>query len=483
TADYSNLNQSITLLATGIINKTGGGTDQLIKIETINANSSVENNTIDASTTGTGASITVNLATRSLIVNGVPGVGPFTVVNFDNVKGTNANDTITGDSQNNPLFGNGGNDIFISSLGNDTLDGGLGTDTADYSNLNQSITLLATGIINKTGGGTDQLIKIETINANSSVENNTIDASTTGTGASITVNLATRSLIVNGVPGVGPFIVVNFDNVKGTNANDTITGDSQNNQLFGNGGNDYLDGGAGNDTMNGGSGNDIYVIDTTGDVVTEISTLSTEIDTVQSSISYTLGANLENLTLTGTAAINGTGNSLNNTITGNAANNILNAGVGNDSVFGMDGNDTISGGVGSDTLTGGLGADRFVYSNFNDSLLAAPDRITDFNPGEGDRIALTALPTALFNAGIFSTATTLNAAAIAAYQDGNPNLAGKQSLAANQALLFGCNGGTYLSVIYGLSAFNYKNDLLINVTGITGTIATGLLTTNSFFSL
>jgi serralysin len=71
---------------------------------------------------------------------------------------------------------------------------------------------------------------------------------------------------------------------------------------------------------------------------------------------------VENLTLIGTAAINGTGNAGNNVLTGNSGNNTLNSG---------DGNDTISGGVGSDTITGGLGADRFIYTNFNDSLLAA----------------------------------------------------------------------------------------------------------------
>jgi hypothetical protein len=149
------------------------------------------------------------------------------------------------------------------------------------------------------------------------------------------------------------------------------------------------------------------------------------------------------------------------------------------------GNDTLSGGVGSDTITGGIGADRFVYTNFNNSLTPAPDRIIDFNPGQGDRIVVNSLPTALFNTGILSTATysTLNAAAIAAYQDANPNIAGTQSLAANQAVFFGWNGGNYLSVNDSIAAFNSSSDLLINVTGITGTIATGLLTTNSFFSV
>ncbi|MFM7364715.1 MAG: bluetail domain-containing putative surface protein [Cuspidothrix sp.] len=72
---------------------------------------------------------------------------------------------------------------------------------------------------------------------------------------------------------------------------------------------------------------------------------------------------------------------------------------------------------------------------------------------------------------------------MAAYADANPNLTGTQPLAVNQAVFFGWNGGTYLSVNDSLAAFNSSNDLLINVTGITGTIATGSLTRNSFFSV
>ncbi|PVE26574.1 furin, partial [Enterococcus faecalis] len=100
------------------------------------------------------------------------------------------------------------------------------------------------------------------------------------------------------------------------------TGNAGNNVITGNGGNNSLDGGAGTDTLIGGSGNDIYIVDSTTDTITENANAGT--DTIQSSVTYTIAAaNVENLTLTGTAAINGTGNAGNNVITGNAGNNSL----------------------------------------------------------------------------------------------------------------------------------------------------------------
>ncbi|MEI6336913.1 MAG: type I secretion C-terminal target domain-containing protein, partial [Methylococcaceae bacterium] len=112
-------------------------------------------------------------------------------------------------------------------------------------------------------------------------------------------------------------------------------------------------------------------------------------DTVNSSITYTLETNVENLTLTGAATLNGTGNALNNTLTGNAAANILNGLAGNDTIVGLAGNDFLSGGLGTDKLTGGTGSDIFDFNTSTESAKGlARDTITDFTHSQGDKIDL-----------------------------------------------------------------------------------------------
>jgi Ca2+-binding RTX toxin-like protein len=175
------------------------------------------------------------------------------------------------------------------------------------------------------------------------------------------------------------------DTLDGGAGNDTLLGAEGNDTLLGGEGNDTLDGGAGNDTLDGGAGNDLYIVDNIGDQVTE-NLNEGSLDQVQSSITYTLSANVEKLLLTGTANINGTGNSISNTITGNTGHNILKGNAGDDTLHGEAGNDTLYGGAGtdrleggtendslygeagSDTLYGGAGTDRLEGGTENDSL-------------------------------------------------------------------------------------------------------------------
>ncbi|MCW5664514.1 MAG: calcium-binding protein [Piscinibacter sp.] len=128
------------------------------------------------------------------------------------------------------------------------------------------------------------------------------------------------------------------DAANGFAGNDTLRGNGGGDLLYGGSGNDLLDGGSGADLLYGGAGNDSYVVDSTGDSVTEFA--GEGVDTVRSSVGRTLGSNQENLVLTGSTAINGTGNTLANQITGNVGANVLNGGGGADSLIGGTGNDT-----------------------------------------------------------------------------------------------------------------------------------------------
>ncbi|MBX9885291.1 MAG: hypothetical protein K2X68_09990 [Novosphingobium sp.] len=175
---------------------------------------------------------------------------------------------------------------------------------------------------------------------------------------------------------------INIDTLTGTVTADQILGLAGNDILRGLGGNDLLDGGLGNDTLYGGAGDDTYIVDSTGDKVIELN--GEGIDLVKASVSFTLGGFVENLLLTGSAAINGTGNSLANTLTGNSANNVLAGLAGDDILSGGAGNDVLIGGTGMDTMTSGTGNDRFVFADgdFSSKTATGADVIVDFTPGD-----------------------------------------------------------------------------------------------------
>ncbi|TRU97548.1 MAG: hyalin, partial [Microcystis wesenbergii Mw_QC_S_20081001_S30D] len=266
----------------------------------------------------------------------------------------------------------------------------------------------------------------------------------------------------------------------------TATGTINNDDFIGTSGPDTLVGTSGADAMTGLAGNDTYTVNDAGDLVIEA--LNQGTDTVQASIFYTLPNNVENLLLTGTGNLNGTGNGLNNQITGNSGNNNLNGAAGNDSLNGAAGNDTLNGAAGRDTLTGGTGTDIFIF-RFGQSTAAARDRVTDFAIGT-DKIDLLSQAGAAINAPLAftratdSTTTNINTIVANVFTDANGATAGNQALGTNSAVLVRVANTTttYLIINDGTAGFQSANDLVINLTGLTGTLpALGTIAVNSFF--
>ncbi len=156
------------------------------------------------------------------------------------------------------------------------------------------------------------------------------------------------------------------DELFGTNTADFLYGFAGSDSLFGGLANDVLVGGAGADTMAGGEGNDTYFVDQVGDVVIEMAGEGT--DTVVSTVTYALSAYVENLTLRGSANLDGTGNDLDNVLLGNSGANVLQGGMGND---------TLNGRAGADTLIGGEGNDTYFVDQVSDMVVEAAGEGTD----------------------------------------------------------------------------------------------------------
>ncbi|TXR46370.1 peroxidase family protein [Phyllobacterium endophyticum] len=357
------------------------------------------------------------------------------------LAGTAGNDTLIGNSGFDLLFGNDGADDMQGGLGEDLLIGGAGNDDL---NGGDDLDTLAGGlgndtyvddnaedlIIELTGEGTDTVETLAaafTLAANvENLEYTGVDADQfVGTGNELN-NVITGGDLADTLNGLGGNDTLNggigADTLNGGDGNDTLNGGDDNDALNGGLGTDTLNGGAGADSMAGGADNDTYVVDDAGDVVTEAAAAGT--DQVNASVSYTLAAEVENLTLTGNAAINGTGNALSNTIIGNnAANEIfagggvdtINAGDGNDLVDGGEGNDNINAGLGDNVIIGGGGNDTIVLNTANgvDDIIRytatgfGSDTITGFDatgPAQ-DRIDLSALgvTTANFSNRVFES--------------------------------------------------------------------------------
>lgn len=361
---------------------------------------------------------------------------------------SNGNDILYGTSGNDSISAYSGDDFISTGAGNDTIQGGLGNDimmggtgndmyyvnddgdqVIEYENEGtdwvattvsyelpdniEKMSLVGTAAINGRGNDLDNIIYgnsnnnifdgkagtntlvgyggddtyiINVSNANDSIVE-TADNGNDTVKASITYSISNKVNIEN-------LELTGSDDINGTgnSNNNYLIGNSGDNELRGLGGNDTLYGGGGADTLYGGLGDDTYIIDNTTTTIVDGANQGN--DTVISSINYTLGNNIENLTLSGTEDINGTGNALANVITGNDGDNLIEGKAGNDSLHGGLGNDTyvFNLGNGEDTIfeTGsnstytdrivfgsGITLDNLVFSKIGHDLVVSIKNTTD----------------------------------------------------------------------------------------------------------
>ncbi|MDQ0462926.1 Ca2+-binding RTX toxin-like protein [Caulobacter ginsengisoli] len=261
----------------------------------------------------------------------------------NSLDGGDGDDLIKAGAGIDMVLGGAGVDQILGQDGDDSLDGGDGADRLDG------------------GAGDDSLLG--------------------GAGNDI----------LDGAAGV--------DSLDGGVGADQLNGGADNDSLNGGDGNDVLTGGLGADAMTGGLGDDSFYVDDAGDVTTEASGQGT--DTVRTTVTLGLAANIENLVLEGSGDIGGTGNGLANAMTGNGGDNSLDGGAGDDVLKGLNGADTLIGGTGADILVGGAGADSFVVTqaSIHTSGAVEVDTVNDLVAGQGDRLDLSAIDADSLTAG------------------------------------------------------------------------------------
>ena len=258
------------------------------------------------------------------------GLGKDTYSNIEGVIGTGGNDLLIGSALNDYLAGHNGSDTLRGGAGNDTLQGHTEFDSS-----------VDTDVMDLSGASGSVKFDLVTSNADT-----VLDLSAVGLGKDT----------YRGIEGV---IGSDFaDTLAGDSANNVFLTGKGNDSLSGGSGDDTLDGGAGADTMAGGKGLDTYFVDDAGDAVIETAA-DDALDTVHSSVTYVLGKDVEWLFLTGTDAIDGTGNKAANRIEGTSAENKLAGLEGSDTLLGYGGDDTLDGGTGADTMYGGAGDDSY----------------------------------------------------------------------------------------------------------------------------
>lgn len=350
----------------------------------------------------------------------------------DQINGGIGNDRLVGGEGQDVLQGNEGDDQLNGTVGNDQLDGGLGKDIYQFK----------TGRIFKTADlGVDQL-QFEVGRDRIELGPKTFTAGTTVAVIATDKKAATQSAFIVYSSETGNLFY---------NQNGTAPG-------FGTG--------------------------------ARFATLANKPKLTAADLLNPVAARASTLSQDAMGTI------VNDSLLGEAGDTLIGL-ASRDILIGGSGNDTISGGLGRDTLTGNAGADQFLYSGRSrvsalaGSPVRAPDRITDFNSVDGDRIRIdtdnfletTETVKVLFNAGTQKGKTWVEATR-SAFGDKNFVTRAITPLQAGEAVLFKWRQKTYLGINDTQQQFSASRDLAIDVTGIVlaaGDAAQGKLTTVDYF--
>jgi VCBS repeat-containing protein len=284
------------------------------------------------------------------------------------ITGTPDADDLSGTSANDTIVALAGNDFVLAGDGDDAIDLGEGDDYADAGAGNDTV---------HAGAGSDWVSGSE---GDDAIDGGVgVDTMYGGAGNDSYAVDDAGDLVVEAegegsdsvVSGVDHVLSDNVENLRLTGAAVAGTGNALDNVIEGNGLANLLDGAGGADVLVGGAGDDVYLVDDDGDVVQEAAAAGA--DTVLSGISHTLGAHVENLVLTGSDAIDGTGNAADNAITGNDAGNGLYGEAGSDTLTGAGGDDYLDGGTGADRMSGGDGDDEYFVDDGGDVVTESVD--------------------------------------------------------------------------------------------------------------